>query len=153
MVRNREDRERSRGGDRDDKTKGDNYRHLAESATRDAKYKAAKDACVAYAKASKMQIIEHVVEVPQIQYQEVVRHVTVPQVVAQEVVRQVPVPQPFVQMLKQPYPVPKVMNSEKVSGSDRSSIPSFLSGGTSDGGRYGPQSDEIVGILKQFADS
>ena len=45
-----------------------------------------------------------------------------------------------------------VMNSEKVSGSDRSSIPSFLSGGTSDGGRYGPQSGEIVGILKQLMD-
>ena len=135
-----------------DKTKGDDYRHLAESATRDAKYKAAKDACVAYAEASKMQIIEHVMEVPQIQYQEVVRHVTVPQVVTQEVVRQVPVPQQFVQMVKQPYPVPQVMNSEKVSGSDRSSIPSFLSGGTSDGGRYGPQSTEIVGILKQLID-
>ena len=45
-----------------------------------------------------------------------------------------------------------VMNSEKVSGSDRSSIPSFLSGGTSDGGRYGPQSGEIVDILKQLMD-
>ena len=152
VDRNREDRERSRDGDRDDKTKGDDYRHLAESATRDAKYKAAKDACVAYVEASKMQIIEHVVEVPQIQYQEVVRHVTVPQVVTQEVVRQVPVPQPLVQMVKQPYPVPQVMNSEKVFGSDRSSIPSFLSGGTSDGGRYGPQSGEIVGILKQLID-
>ena len=42
------------------------------------------------------------------------------------------------------------MNSEKVSGSVRSSIPSFLSGGTSSGGRYGPQSGEIVGILKQL---
>ena len=41
---------------------------------------------------------------------------------------------------------------EKVSGSDRSSIPSFLSGGTSDGGRYGPQSGEIVGILKLLMD-
>ena len=41
---------------------------------------------------------------------------------------------------------------EKVSGSDRSSIPSFLSGGTSDGGRYGPQRGEIVGILKQLMD-
>ena len=113
MDMNREDRERSRGGDRDDKTKGDDYRHLAESATRDAKYKAAKDACVAYAEASKMEMemeshggLEHVVEVPQIQYQEV-RHVTVPQVVTQEVVRQVAVPQPFVQMVKQPYPVPR----------------------------------------------
>ena len=56
VDRNREDRERSRGGDRDDKTKVDDYRRLAESATRDAKYKAAKDACVAYAEASKMQI-------------------------------------------------------------------------------------------------
>ena len=45
-----------------------------------------------------------------------------------------------------------VMNSEKVSGSDRSSIPSFLSGGMSDGGRYGPQSGEIAGILKQLMD-
>ena len=45
-----------------------------------------------------------------------------------------------------------VMNSDKVSGSDRSSIPSFLSGGTSDGGRYGPQSGEIVDILKQLMD-
>ena len=44
------------------------------------------------------------------------------------------------------------MNSEKVSGSDSSSIPSFFSGGTSDGGRYGPQSGEIVGILKQLMD-
>ena len=35
-----------------------------------------------------------------------------------------------------------VMNSEKVSGSDCSS----------DGGRYGPQSGEIVGILKQLMD-
>ena len=104
VDRNREDQEWSRGGDRDDKTKGDDYRHLEESATRDAKYKAAKDACVAYAEASKMQIIEHVVEVLQIQYQEVVRHVTVPQVVTQG---QVPVPQPFVQMVKQPYPVPR----------------------------------------------
>ena len=32
-----------------------------------------------------------------------------------------------------------VMNSEKVSGSDRSSVP-LLSGGTYDGDRYGPQS-------------
>ena len=32
VDRNREDRERSRGGDRDDKTKVDDYRHLAESA-------------------------------------------------------------------------------------------------------------------------
>ena len=44
---------------------------FAESAARDAKYKAAEDACVAYAEVLKMQIIEHVVEVPQIQYQEV----------------------------------------------------------------------------------
>ena len=165
MVAERGDgprRERSRGNrgregrgvdrNRDDKTRGDDYRHLAESATRDAKYKAAKDACVAYVETSKMLIIEHVVEVPQIQYQEVVRHVTFPQVVTQEVVRQVPVPQPFVQMVKQPYPVPQVINVEKVSGSDRSSVPSFLSGGTSDGGRYGPQSSEIVGILKQLMD-
>ena len=55
-------------------------------------------------------------------------------------------------MVKQPYPVPQVMNSEKVCGSDRSNIPSFLSGGTSDGGCCGPQSDEIVGILKQLMD-
>ena len=74
-------------------------------------------------------------EVPQIQIQEVVRHVTVPQVATQEVVRQVPVPQAFVQMVRQPSPVPQVMNSEKMSGSDRSSIPSFFSEGTSDGGR------------------
>ena len=139
VDRNREDREHSRGGLRDDKTKGDDNRHLAESATRDAKHKAAKDACVANAEASKMQIIEHVVEVPQIEYQEVVRHVTVPQVVTQEVVRQVPVPQNFVQM-------------GTASGSDRSNIPSFLSEGTSHGGRYGPQSGEIVGILKQLLD-
>ena len=68
VDRNREDRGWSRGGDRDDKTKGDDHRHIAESATRDAKYKAAEDACVAFAEASKMQIIEHVLEVPQIQY-------------------------------------------------------------------------------------
>ena len=41
VNRNREDRERSRGGDRDD------YRHLAELVTCDAKCKAAEDACVA----------------------------------------------------------------------------------------------------------
>ena len=41
---------------------------------------------------------------------------------------------------------------ETPSGSDRSSIPSFLSGGTSDGDRYGPQSGEIVGTLKQLMD-
>ena len=94
--RSRGDRGReSRGGDRDDNTKGDDYRHLAELAARDAKYKAAKDACVAYAEASKMQIIEHVVEVSQIQYQ--------------EVVRQVPVPQPFVQTVEQPYPISQIM--------------------------------------------
>ena len=45
-----------------------------------------------------------------------------------------------------------VMNSEKVSDSDRSSVLSFLSGWTSDGGRYGPQSGEIFGILKQLMD-
>ena len=45
-----------------------------------------------------------------------------------------------------------VMNPEKVSGSDRSSVPSFLSGGTFDGGRYGPQSGEIVVILEQLLD-
>ena len=46
----------------------------------------------------------------------------------------------------------EVMNSEKVSDSDRSSVLSFLSGGTSDGGRYGPQTEEIFGILKQLMD-
>ena len=45
-----------------------------------------------------------------------------------------------------------VMNSEKVSDSDRTSVLSFLSGGSSDGGRYAPQSGEIVGILKQLKD-
>ena len=44
------------------------------------------------------------------------------------------------------------MNSEEVSGSDCSSVPSFLYEGTSDGGRYGPQNSEIVGILKQLMD-
>ena len=44
------------------------------------------------------------------------------------------------------------MNSEKVSDSDRSSVLSFFSGGTSDGGRYGPHSGDIVGILKQLMD-
>ena len=77
--------------------KGDNCRCLAEFATRDAKSEAAEDACVANAEASKVQIIERVVEVPQVQYQEVIRYVTVPQVVTQKVVKQVPVPQPFVQ--------------------------------------------------------
>ena len=42
-----------------------------------------------------------------------------------------------------------VMNSEKVSNSDHSSVLSFLSGGTSDGG-YATQSGEIDGILKQL---
>ena len=45
-----------------------------------------------------------------------------------------------------------VMNSEKVSNSDHSNALSFLSGGASDGGCYGPQSGEIVGILKQLMD-
>jgi len=45
-----------------------------------------------------------------------------------------------------------VMNSEKVSDVDRSSVLSFLSGGSSDGDRYAPQSGEIVGILKQLKD-
>ena len=44
------------------------------------------------------------------------------------------------------------MNSEKVSNSDHSNALSFLSGGASDGGRSGPQSGEIVGILKQLMD-
>ena len=44
-----------------------------------------------------------------------------------------------------------VMNSEKVSNSDHSSVLSFLSGGTSDG-RYASQSGEIDGNLKQLVD-
>ena len=38
------------------------------------------------------------------------------------------------------------MNMEEASEFDRPSARSFLSGGTSDGGRYGPQSSEIDGI-------
>ena len=101
------------------KMKGDDCRHFAESAIRDAKSKAAEDA---YAEAPNVQITERVVEVPQVQYQEVVRHVTVPQVVTQKVVRQVRVsqvqhvdvsmPQSFVQTVEQPYPVPQVMTQE-----------------------------------------
>ena len=45
-----------------------------------------------------------------------------------------------------------VMNLVKVSNSDHSNSLSFSSGGASDGGRYGPQSGEIVGILKQLMD-
>ena len=45
-----------------------------------------------------------------------------------------------------------VMNVEELSDSDRSRVLSLLSGGTFDGGRYGPQSGEIVGILKQLID-
>lgn len=45
-----------------------------------------------------------------------------------------------------------VTNMEEASDSDRPGTLSFLSGGTSDGGRYGPQSGEIVGILKQLMD-
>ena len=45
-----------------------------------------------------------------------------------------------------------VMNSEKVSGSDCSSVPSSLNEGTSDGGHCGPQNSEIVAILKQLVD-
>ena len=62
--------------------------------------------------ASKMQIIEH--EIPQIQYQEVVRHVTVPQIMTQEVVRQVPVPQPFVQAVEETFEVPQVQYSDRI---------------------------------------
>ena len=111
--RGREDRGVDRN--RDDKTKGDDYRHLAELATRDAKCKAAEDTCVAYAEASKMQIIEHVVEVLQIQYQEVVRHVTVPQVVHTGGYQAGSRTQPFDQTVEQPYPVPQVMAQEIVA--------------------------------------
>ena len=45
-----------------------------------------------------------------------------------------------------------VMNMEEASDSDRPGTLSFFSGGTFDGGRYGPQSGEIVGILKQLMD-
>ena len=45
-----------------------------------------------------------------------------------------------------------VMNAKKVSVSYRTSVLSFLPGGSSDGGRYAPQSGEIVGILKQLKD-
>ena len=45
--------------------KGDDYRHLAELATRDANNKAAEDACVAYAEATK--VLKNV-EDPQVQY-------------------------------------------------------------------------------------
>ena len=53
-------------------------------------------------------------EVPQVQCQEVVRHVISPQVVTQEVVRQVPVPQLFIQTVEQPYSVPQVMTQEVI---------------------------------------
>ena len=42
------------------------------------------------------------------------------------------------------------MNMEEASDSDRPGTLSFLSGGTSDGGRCG--SGEIIGILKQLMD-
>ena len=42
-----------------------------------------------------------------------------------------------------------VMNAKKVSDSYRTSVLSFLSGGSSDGGRYAPQSGEIVGVLNE----
>ena len=45
-----------------------------------------------------------------------------------------------------------VMNMEEASDSVRLGVLSFLSGGASDGGRCGPQSGEIVGILKQLMD-
>ena len=45
-----------------------------------------------------------------------------------------------------------VVNAKKVSDSHRTSVLSFLSGGSSDGARYAPQSGEIVGILKQLKD-
>ena len=44
------------------------------------------------------------------------------------------------------------MNAKKISDSDRTSVLSFLSGGSSDGGRETSQSGEIVGILKQMKD-
>ena len=44
------------------------------------------------------------------------------------------------------------MDSEKMSGSDCSSVPSPLNEGMSDGGRCGPQNSEIVSILKQLMD-
>ena len=45
-----------------------------------------------------------------------------------------------------------VMNAKKVSDSYRTSVWSFSPGGSSEGGRYTPQSSEIVGILKQMKD-
>ena len=45
-----------------------------------------------------------------------------------------------------------VKNVEETSDSGRSSALSFLSGGMCDGGRYGPQTGEIVGIMKQLID-
>ena len=45
-----------------------------------------------------------------------------------------------------------VMNVEETSDSSRSSALSFLSGGMCDGGRYGQQTGEIVGILKHLID-
>ena len=44
------------------------------------------------------------------------------------------------------------MNVEETSDSGRSSALSFLSGGMCDGGRYGQQTGEIVGIVKHLID-
>ena len=97
------------------KMKGDDYRHLAELATRDAKSKAAEDARVAYAEATKGQ---KTVEVPQVQkvvgqgqvptIQTVQKAVEVPQVqILDRVVdvpvamqRQVPVPQTMEEIME-----------------------------------------------------
>ena len=43
-------------------------------------------------------------------------------------------------------------NSEKTCDSERTSVLSFLSGASSDGGRYAPQIGKIVGILKRLND-
>ena len=45
----------------------------------------------------------------------------------------------------------EVMNME-ASDSNRPGILSFLPGGTSDGGRYGPESAEIIGTFQQLMD-
>ena len=43
-----------------------------------------------------------------------------------------------------------VKSSEKACDSEHTSVLSFLSGASSDGGRYAPQNGEMVGSLKQL---
>ena len=45
-----------------------------------------------------------------------------------------------------------VSDSEKMSGSDCSSVPFLLNEGMSDGGHCGPQNSKTVDILKQWMD-